>query len=114
MTFKSRFIHRLLFAKRSLRDHILLQESEAPFAHGCWRSNRNSYVQKDAFSPFSARLHDGYLLAQNLTNDLPLSRTDLGKLFQTAHSFGYAPVCRGEILGDGRRSVTKRELRCVK
>jgi hypothetical protein len=24
------------------------------FAHGCWRSNRKSYVQKDALSPFSA------------------------------------------------------------
>jgi hypothetical protein len=39
--------------------------------------------------------------AQNLSDDLPLSRTDLGRLFQMAHSFGYARICRGEILGDG-------------
>jgi hypothetical protein len=39
--------------------------------------------------------------AQNLSDDLPLSRTDFGRLFQMAHSFGYARVCRGEILGDG-------------
>jgi len=53
----------------------------------------------------------GYLLAQNFTDDLPLSRTNLGRLFQTAHSFGYGPVCRGAILGGGREK--RHEVRTL-
>src|SRR5271168_1131263 len=84
------------------------------FAHGCWRSNRKSYVQKDALSPFSARLHDGYLLAQGLTGDLPLSRTDLGRLFQTFVLLDMPRYAGGRFLENGGRSVTKQELWCAK
>ena len=84
------------------------------FAHGCWRSNRKSYVQKDALSPFSARLHDGYLLARKLTDDLPFSRTDLGKLFQTLILLDMPQYVGGRFLEMEGEASRSEKLWCAK